>query len=181
MKPILLTTLLLAITPAVLAQSKPSATGDTVSNPIVTTLRQMEEHQSKNLIGAADQMPADKYSYRPTEGQITFGHLMMHSSEANFNFCAAIAGEEPHAPKLSDTDSKEKLTQALKDSFTYCEQVLAKADDSGLGQPVTLFGSKATRGGAMVRLAAAWADHYSAAAMYLRLNNLLPPSAQHDK
>ena len=29
-------------------------------------VRQMEERQSKNLIGAAEEMPADKYSYRPT-------------------------------------------------------------------------------------------------------------------
>ena len=48
--------------------------------------------------------------------------------------------------KLSESDSKEILTKALKDSFAYCEQVLAKADDSTLGQPVTLFeGQTASR------------------------------------
>ena len=71
------------------------------------------------------------------------------------------------------------LTKVLKDSFAYCEQVLAKADDTGLGQTVTLFeGQTGTRGSALVRLAMGWADHYGAAAMYLRLNNLLPPSAK---
>jgi hypothetical protein len=39
-------------------------------------------------------------------------------------------------------------------------------------------GQTATRGSAMLRLVANWADHYSAASGYLRLNNLLPPSAQ---
>jgi uncharacterized damage-inducible protein DinB len=179
MKLAFFTTVLLALVPTILAQSKSSPAGTPVSNPVSTTVRQMEEHQSKNLIGAAEKMPADKYSYRPTEGQMTFAHLMAHSTEANDNFCAAIAGEQPHEVKLSDSDPKEKLTQALKDSFAYCEQVLAKADDSNLGQPVTLFGSQSTRAGAFVRMAATWADHYSAAAMYLRLNNVLPPSAKH--
>ena len=47
----------------------------------------------KNLIGAAEEMPADKYGYRPTPEQITFAHLVMHSAQANNAFCAGIAGE----------------------------------------------------------------------------------------
>ncbi|MFZ0794670.1 MAG: hypothetical protein WAM65_12925, partial [Candidatus Korobacteraceae bacterium] len=104
-----------------------------------------------------------------------FAHLMMHSAEANNSLCAAVAGEAAPNVKLSETDSKDVLSKALKDSFAYCETVLAKADDSTLGQPV---GTNSTRGAALVRMAVGWADHYSAAAMYLRLNNLLPPSAK---
>ena len=48
----------------------------------------MEERQSKNLIGAADEMPADKYGYRPTPEQMTFAHLIMHIAEANNIVCA---------------------------------------------------------------------------------------------
>ena len=58
-------------------------------------------------------------------------------------------------------------------------QVLAKADDSALGQAAVLSGGRTTtRGAALVHLSADWADHYSAAAMYLRLNDLLPPTAK---
>jgi uncharacterized damage-inducible protein DinB len=139
----------------------------------------MEARQSKNLIGAAEEMPADKYSYRPTPQQITFAHLIMHIAGSNNLLCARIAGDTPKDAKLSDTDPKDTLTKALQDSFTYCEQVLAKADDSKLGDEVELFGGqKGTRAAALIHLAADWADHYSAAAMYLRLNNLLPPSAK---
>ncbi len=168
--------LIFVLAAVAIAQSKPAPM---VSNPVVSTVRQMEERYAKNLTGAADEMPADKYSYRPTPEQITFGHLMMHTAEANNSLCAAIAGEPAPALKLSETDSKETLTKAVKDSFTYCEQALSKADDTALGQTVTLFESQTgTRGSALVRLAMGWADHYSAAAMYLRLNNLLPPSAK---
>jgi hypothetical protein len=168
--------LLLTTALAVVAQSKPATP---VANPVVSAVRQLEERQSKNLIAAAEEMPADKYSYRPTPEQITFAHLIMHSAQANNTFCSGIAGDPAHEMKLSESDSKEALTKALKDSFTYCEQVLAKADDSALGQSVTLFeGQTATRASALIRLASGWADHYGAAAMYLRLNNLLPPSAK---
>jgi hypothetical protein len=160
-----------------IAQSTPAAQAS--NSPVVDTVRQMETRQSKNLIAAAEEMPADKYGYRPTPPQITFAHLIMHIAGSNNMLCARIAGETPKAIKLSDTDPKDTLSKALRDSFSYCEQVLAKADDSKLGDEVLLFGGqKATRAAALIHLAADWADHYSAAAMYLRLNNLLPPSAK---
>ena len=169
--------MLLYCVPVLSAQSTQPSTA--VTNPVVATVRQMETRFAKNLVGAAEEMPADKYSYRPTPEQMTFAHLMMHTAEANNSLCAAVAGEKPHEMKLSESDSKDTLTKALKDSFTYCEQTLAKADDTALGQTVTLYENQTgTRAGALVRLAAGWADHYSAAAMYLRLNNLVPPSAQ---
>ncbi len=166
--------LLAAITPA-FPQQQPASNS---SNPIVTTVRQMEERYSKNLTGAADEMPADKYSYKPTPEQMTFAHLMMHVAESNNGLCSAVGGGTTPEMKLSESDSKEALAKAVKDSFATCEQVLSKADDSTLGQAVAMHGGQTTtRGAALIRLVAGWADHYSAAAMYLRLNNLLPPSA----
>ncbi len=177
MKTVAITALLFSLGTLAPAQMGKESSANT-ANPIVTTVRQMEGRYAKNLSGAADEMPADKYSYKPTPDQMTFGHLMMHTAEANYSLCAAVAGEAAPKTKLSDTDSKDVLAKAVKDSFTYCEQVLAKADDSSLGQTVTLWeGHTGTRGAALVTMAAGWADHYSAAATYLRLNNLLPPSA----
>jgi hypothetical protein len=169
--------ILFAFAPILPAQAKESSPN--TANPIVTTVRQMEERYAKNLTGAADEMPAAKYDYRPTSEQITFAHLIAHSADANNFLCAAASGEPPPAAKISESASKETLTKALKDSFTHCEQILAKTDDSTLGKTFTSpEGQTGTRGSALVRLATNWADHYSAAAMYLRLNNLLPPSAK---
>jgi hypothetical protein len=167
----------LALVPCLTAQA-PKESSPNTANPIVTTVKQMEGRYGKNLTGAADEMPTDKYNYRPTPQQISFAHLMAHVAEANYALCAAAAGEAGKETKLSENDPKKVLSQAVKDSFTYCEQALAKIDDSSLGQTVTLSGGQTgTRGSALIRAVAGWADHYSAAAMYLRLNNILPPSA----
>jgi hypothetical protein len=67
-------------------------------------------------------------------------------------------------------------------SLDYCAQVLAKTDDSNLAEQVPFFGGgKISRVGAMIVLTDAAFDHYSMAAMYLRLNGLVPPSAQPKK
>jgi hypothetical protein len=56
-------------------------------------------------------------------------------------------------------------------------------NDSQLGDEVTMFGrpSGQSRAAMMIILAADWADHYSTAASYLRLNGILPPTAQPKK
>jgi hypothetical protein len=55
-------------------------------------------------------------------------------------------------------------------------------DDSKLGDTVELGGGReGPRAFALIALTNDWADHYSAAAMYLRLNGLLPPTAQEKK
>jgi len=48
-----------------------------------------------------------------------------------------------------------------------------------MGDEVALWGGrKATRAAALIALTNDWADHYAMAAIYLRLNGLLPPTAK---
>ena len=50
------------------------------------------ERQSKNMIAAAEEMPADKYSYKPTDQQMTFAKLMEHTIHGNEMYCSGLAG-----------------------------------------------------------------------------------------
>jgi uncharacterized damage-inducible protein DinB len=181
MKLVLLALGLMAMAPlASVAQQTPAPPTALVANPVATAVRSSLERQSKNLIAATEEMPADKYSYQPTPGQITFGHLVMHMANSNFHLCSMISGvEAPKMDELKETDGKDKLTGALKASFDFCTQSLVKVDDSKLGEVVFTRGAfTLTRASAMIALTNDFADHYSGAAMYLRLNGLLPPTAQ---
>jgi uncharacterized damage-inducible protein DinB len=136
-----------------------------------------------NILGAIGSMPADKFSYKPTPEQMSFGHLVVHIIESNNGLCAKAADvAAPKTEEAKETDSKEKLLAAAKASFEYCSEALGKMDDSKLSDSVELFGGRQfPRAMAVLGLASGWADHYAAAAMYLRLNNILPPSAQAKK
>jgi hypothetical protein len=152
-------------------------------NPVSTVVKDVLTRQHKNLVAAVEEMPGDKFTFRPTPLQEPFGHLVLHITEANYLFCSK-AGDvaAPKTEELQDTDSKEKLVAALKASFDFCETSLAKADDSKLGDTIEGFGGKQQpRAWAWIAAASNWADHYAAAAMYLRLNGLLPPTAQPKK
>jgi len=182
MKKIILATLASMLLAAVGgAQQAPLAQPET--NPVSNSVRKSLERQAKNMVAAVEEMPADKFSFRPTPAQITFGHLVMHMAGSNNFLCSKISGNPaPPDDKLTETDPKEKLVSALKSSFDYCTQTLAKVDDSNLGEQLTFFGGRTiSRAGAMIALTNDFADHYSGAAMYLRLNGLLPPTAQDHK
>jgi hypothetical protein len=149
-------------------------------NPVTSVVREILLRQQKNIITAVEMMPADKFSYKPTPEQMSFGHLVVHIVESNNYLCAKAADTAaPKVEELKESDSKEKLVAALKASFDFCTGALAKADDSKLGDSIEVFGGRqAPRAFAFIALPSGWADHYSAAAMYLRLNGLLPPTAK---
>ena len=131
------------------------------------------------MVAAADLMPAEKYNFKPTPEMNSFGHVVMHIAQSNYFLCAKISGQAAPDVKLADTDGKDKLVAGLKASFEFCSTALAGVDDSKLSDPVTLFGNRQTsRAGALITLSDDWYDHYGAQAMYLRLNGILPPTAQ---
>jgi len=102
--------------------------------------------------------------------------------QSNTIFCSKISGQAAPDSKIAETDSKEKLVAALKESFAFCTTAMANVDDSKLGEQFMLFGGRPiSRGGALVALAGSWTDHYATQAMYLRLNGILPPTAQPKK
>lgn len=150
-----------------------------VANPVSTTVKNQLPRFSKNIVAAAESMPADKYNFKPTPEMNSFGHLMVHIVESNNLLCSKISGTTAPESKLAETDTKDKLVAGLKASFEFCTTALANVDDSKLSDPLVLFGNRpASRAAAFIGLSSGWSDHYGAEAIYLRLNGILPPTAQ---
>ena len=149
-------------------------------NPVSDVLREMLNGREKNTVAAFEEMTADKFDYKPTADQMTFGHLAAHVAEGNYFFCANVAGvPQPKTEKLMGTEGKDKLVAAVKASFAFCHEALPKAEDSKMTEDIKWFdGKPRPRAWAFVALGSSWADHYGIAAMYLRLNGLLPPTAK---
>lgn len=162
--------------PVSLFAQQPAATS---ANPVTDATSTLGTRFARFLEAAADQVPAEKLSYKPTEAQMSFGKIWAHLAEANYSICAGIGGmEAPKLPEHDGTEPKETLVAALKASFQFCDQVLAKTDDSNLGEQVSLGFMNGSRALAMFIYIEDLADHYSQVANYMRLNGMLPPSAQ---
>jgi hypothetical protein len=150
-----------------------------VPNPASAAVRRTLDRYSKNLVGTAQTMPAEKYGYKPTAENMTFGKSIAHIAEVNNFACSKVAETAaPETPKLGDTE-KDRLVEALKASMDFCTQAFAKLTDASLGDQVPWFGGRqVSRISAALEVTTDLVDHYSSLALDLRLNSLLPPTAQ---
>ena len=157
-----------------------AALAQQTKNPVTDVLRDSLAGRQKNTVAAIEEMPADKFGAKPTPDQMSFGHLAAHIAEANYFFCSKVGDvAAPKVEEAKESDGKDKLVAAVRASFDFCGAALAKAEDAKLGDSIQDFAGKTKpRAWAALALAGSWADHYGAAAMYLRLNGLVPPSAQ---
>jgi len=147
-------------------------------NPISQAVATEGHTNEGNMVSAAEAMPAEKYGYKPTEQQVSFGDLVYHAAVANYTLCSIVAGEKAPDTPVKATGAKPALIDQMKQSFAYCYKALDQLDTTTLGKQETLFGRSVTRAWVLSHLALDWGDHYSQAAMMLRLNGIVPPSAQ---
>ena len=147
--------------------------------PVSNAVRSAADRAATNFIAVAEEMPAEKYGYKPTPAQMSFGDVIAHMSAGNDALCSSIGGVAP--PKRSAVAAgaqKEKLVERLRVTFHLCRSALAKVNDSRLAEKVPYFGDqKLSRAQVMLAAAEEWGGHYSQIAVYLRLNGLVPPSA----
>jgi len=173
--------------PLSLAAQQPPAGAQ--ANPITTAFRGRTLGLQRNIAQAFDSIPESKFGYKPTPSQLTIGYIAQHVASDNYFFCNNFGAMKATLP-AADTataDSikakwpKDSLVSKLKASFTFCENALGQLDDAKLAEPITLsFGGQSrqsTRAAMVLGHALDIADHYSQIANYMRLNNMLPPTA----
>src|SRR5690242_629382 len=93
-------------------------------NSITDAARKLETQMAKNVPAGAEEMPAEKYDFRPTPGQNTFGHLVGHMISANYYLCSAISGAE--MPKFNRPDRKITRLNSSHMSISYAVFCLTK-------------------------------------------------------
>jgi uncharacterized damage-inducible protein DinB len=129
----------------------------------------------------AAEMPADKYTYKPTDGQQTFGERVAHVASSNVFFLGLLGGSAPKPTIDPKVTTKEAALKALDDSFDYGIAVLKEQTDQTLVQPVAAppkFLGPSTRTRVMTFTTGHAQDIYGQLAVYLRLNGQVPPASK---
>lgn len=125
----------------------------------------------RNLEAAADAMPAAKYGFKLTDGQMSFAEWINHSTERNYSDCSTLKGEAAPgaAKKVGTLKDKSEVSQALKDSFDYCANVLEGIDDQKvLASPQLTY--------SLLHVVVHNNEIYGNIVGYLRANGMTPPS-----
>ena len=136
-------------------------------NNLVTTTQRYFNSVRRNLESSADVMPAEKYGYRLTDGQMTFGEWLIHSAQRNYADCAVLKSET--AQTVAALKSKDEVAKALKDSFTYCADAVEHADEAKI-----LASPQMTN--AFLHITIHNNEIYGNIVGYLRSSGIVPPS-----
>src|SRR5262249_16735958 len=137
------------------------------------------EAVAKYLLDGARKMPEESYAFRPTPDVRTFAQLVGHIAEAQYIACSVTRGEEYKPRNIEQTLSrKSELMPALEAAVGFCQESWNKLTPGALADPVTLFGQKRTKLGAMDLATAHAFEHYGNMVTYLRLKGLVPPSSE---
>jgi uncharacterized damage-inducible protein DinB len=166
----------LAAVMVALAALRPAAQSNAIQGDLLKDWTGMKETLAK----VADAMPEDKYGFKPTPAQRSFGEQLMHVAQANVMFVKFLGGKAAAPAIDKNATSKAAIMKALADSFDYGAAVIKEQTDASLAETVAgpPFLGKATRARLVwVAVGHAW-DEYGAMTVYLRLNNIVPPASR---
>ena len=170
---------LMAVPVALIGQDKSPAQSAPPANPITASEKGLYSFVSNAVVGAAQKMPEENYSFKPTPEVRSFGQLVGHVADASYAFCSLALGEANPAKDIEKTKtSKADLVAALKDGVAYCNKAFGSMTDAKGSQTVKFMSfdlAKLT----MFSLNTAHTDeHYGNMVTYLRLKGIVPPTSE---
>ena len=159
--------------------------GGPSSAPTITTLAgdaQADWAVSRELfVNAADAMPEDKFSYKPTPAQRSYGEQIMHVVQADNIVLRMLGGKTPAPPINLKATSKADVMTAVRQSFDFGEAVLREFSEQQLTERVTpppYMGPSASRLRVIYASMQHAQDIYGQMVVYLRLNGIVPPASR---
>lgn len=134
------------------------------------------------IVKIAEAMPDDKFGYRPTPPQRSFGEQILHVAEANVNQMGRL-GSSAVAPTVNmKATTKAEILKALVDSFDFGTAALKEQTDDTMvsGASSTSFdrfmGPSTKVRVAYYVMGHTW-DVYGQMVVYVRLNGMTPPAS----
>jgi uncharacterized damage-inducible protein DinB len=163
----------------VFAQSTASKSATSNPNPLSAATRYAYGMTKMDLLKSAEEMPEENYSFKPVSTVRTFGQLVGHVADAQYEFCAPVVGDGKQPPGIEKSKtSKADLIQALKDGFAYCDQAYTSMTDAQAPVVIKFFGHDAPKLSLLTFNAMHNMEHYGNMVTYLRIKGLVPPSSQ---
>ena len=176
---VLLLLCLLAAAATVSAQVKPTPTATPQTNPLSDWTRRGQNQMKDWLIRSAEKMSESDYNFKPTEAVRSYGEIVGHIADMQYNFCSVVLGEKNPDLKIEKTKTtKVELIAALKESYAYCDKAYNDLTDATAAQMVKHNGANLPKLFLLNTNISHAALHYGNLITYMRLKNIVPPSSE---
>jgi hypothetical protein len=138
---------------------------------------------TNNAFAAAEQFPAEKYTWQPTPDVRTWAQLVAHMTDDANNNCWMLAGATAAAPSVErgtpapNAKSKADLVAGYRAAIDLCKKAFDNVTPATMTDPSGGRGN-ASKLGQLIGITAHTNEHYGNMVTYMRLQNLVPPSSQ---
>jgi uncharacterized damage-inducible protein DinB len=159
-----------------LATLRPAAQTVTIQSDLLKDWTNMKETMTK----IAEAMPEDKFGFKPTPAQRSYGEQVLHVAGANVGLIKTLGGKAAAPTIDTKATSKAAIVKALADSYDYGIAVIKEQTNQSMAEAVEgpKFIGTATRARLVwATIGHAW-DEYGAMTVYLRLNGVVPPASR---
>lgn len=175
MKSIVTTVALLS---ALLAVSvlRPAAQGASLQAELLKDLTNQKDQMGK----IADAMPEDKFAFKATPAQRSYGEQIMHVAGANVMLFKALGAKATPPTMNPKATAKAEILKALADSYDFGIAAVKEQTDATMVQAVQgpAFLGSSTRARISYFVLNHAMDIYGQMAVYLRLNGIVPPASR---
>jgi uncharacterized damage-inducible protein DinB len=139
--------------------------------------------QREMMVKIATALPDEKFGYRPTPAQRTWGEQILHVAQANVNQMGRLGAKAPAPPIDMTLTAPAGIFKALTASFDYGGAVLKEQTDATLVQAAVntrfdQFMGPSTKVRVVYYVIGHTWDIYGQMVVYLRLNGITPPASQ---
>ena len=177
---LLFTPLLSAQTPAAKPQQQPAFMGSCTN--LVCEIENDWSRNNAMIYGVASAMPEEKFNYKPTPAQQSFGERVLHVAQVNLMLLQALGAKTPVPTVDTNATSKSASIAAQQRVGEYGSAVIKELGEPGLVAridspgPLGFFmGPKLSRQRVLYFLMTHSQDTYGQLVVYLRLNGITPP------
>lgn len=180
------------------APAKPAAPAPQAQQHAPTIAGDVDRQVStieREIVGAAEAMPEDKFNFAPAslniqggefKGVRTFAEQVKHVAATNYLLWGAITGDKSPVPFTSDNGpdtlkTKAEIIKYLKDSYVLGHKAAKSltAENVGMTAPSPFGGSARFSWLWMATFSVAHGfDHYGQIVEYLRMNGIIPPASR---
>jgi len=159
------------------AQSGTSSTAP--ANPMVASSKLFYTNAKQDILRSAEKMPEEKYAFKPVDSVRTYGQVLAHVADGQYEFCGAAAGNHDEKGIEQTAKTKAAISAALKTAFAYCDAIWAGMTDAKAAEMIPAFGgAKITRLSMLDFNVSHTMEHYGNLVTYMRIQGLVPPSSE---
>jgi uncharacterized damage-inducible protein DinB len=149
------------------------------SDPLSAGAKTLYTMAKNNVLKSAEEMPESDYNFKPTDSVRTFGQLVGHVADGQYEFCSPVVGDGAKPPEVEKSKTtKTDLIEGLKTAFAYCDKAYNGLTDAQAASTVKFFGRDMAKLTVLNFNTAHTDEHYGNMVTYLRMKGLVPPSSK---